>query len=189
MKRYRNASEVWRVNVALSETTIASSAAVTRNNDADVYAVGTTRVDLYDRNAGEYDVWLSKFDGLTGEVLWSRQIGSNMSDTGVNVIVDHFGNAVVCGSTDGVLNASDVNSTQSVLGQRDSFVASYSPTGQLRWLRQYGTDTVDACSFGVSHSNGDILFYGYSQRNDVTDFGVMFSKFDERGNFVFTSTL
>lgn len=183
-KLYLNESEVWRQSIGLSEHTIGNQAALAHNNDADVYVVGTTSEDLFDENAGEKDAFLIKYAGRSGDVVWSRQIGTNATDRGLNVIVDHFGNAVITGTTTGVMNATDKNTTDSVLEGADSFVASYSTQGDLKWIRQFGTGNSDASTYSVSNSNGDVLVYGYT-KIDSTNWGVLYSKFDENGNQIF----
>eukprot|EP00040_Diaphanoeca_grandis_P040187 m.261542 g.261542 ORF g.261542 m.261542 type:complete len:502 (+) comp42392_c0_seq1:200-1705(+) len=188
IKKFLNTTEVWREDIGLSEYTIAHNTALGHNAAADVYVVGTTSENLFDQNAGEKDIFLVKYDGAYGSILWSRQIGTNASDRGLNVIVDHFGNAVVTGTTRGVLNPFDKNATGSVLEGEDAFIASYSTQGDLRWIRQFGTNVSDTASFSVSNSNGDVLVYGYTQI-DGTNWGVLYTKFDQDGNTVLHATI
>jgi outer membrane protein assembly factor BamB len=66
--------------------------AVTTSPDGYVYAGGTTEGSFAATNAGETDVFLSKYDAA-GSTLWSRQIGSSGDDAIHAIVVDSGGNA------------------------------------------------------------------------------------------------
>ena len=83
-----------------------------------VYVSGVTRGVLGDANAGEQDVFLSKFDS-SGATLWTRQFGSETIDYNRDVAVDALGNAYLP-STTGYGNA---------LGA----LTKVSPNGDLSW--------------------------------------------------------
>jgi len=86
--------------------------------DGSIYAAGFS--------AG--DAFLAKWSS-EGEHQWLRRIGSTRSDYGTSVGVDDDGNIIVAGSTEGTL-------ITPVLGERDAFLARFTPMGDRLWLQQ-----------------------------------------------------
>ena len=77
----------------------ASSVAVTPEG---TYVVGGTAGVLAGQsNSGGFDAFVIKYDAV-GNVVWTRQFGTNFHDSGYDVAVDSTGVYVV-GGTDGVL--------------------------------------------------------------------------------------
>jgi outer membrane protein assembly factor BamB len=81
-----------------------------------ILVTGLTTGNLGGPNAGNDDVFLASFD-LSGQLLWTRQIGTAQIDDARGVSADGFGNIYVAGSTTGVLGASSAGSTDAFLAK------------------------------------------------------------------------
>ena len=71
------------------------------DSTGNAYITGLTRGSLDGNpNAGELDIFLAKYD-TNGNKLWTRQLGTSESDSGLGVSVDGSGNVYVAGTTTG----------------------------------------------------------------------------------------
>lgn len=92
------------------------------------------------RSVGGYDVFVASFTP-EGAHRWSQQLGGAMIDGSTAVATDDVGNTFVTGyfqasqSFGGALIAS--------AGLRDVFLAAFSPAGEPRWFRHYGSAEED----------------------------------------------
>src|SRR4029079_6655391 len=110
---------------------------------------GSEVIDATGANA-----YLRKYD-ISGNLVWSRQAGSNGNDYSGSVSVDGLGNVYISGNRDGSLGGSNA-------GGRDAFVSKYNAAGAMLWTRQYGTSE-DDLSFGVSADHlGNVFMTGYT---------------------------
>jgi hypothetical protein len=131
---------------------------VAADSFGNVYVVGNTNGDLGGVNAGNWDVFLSKYD-TAGTLLWTTQYGSSSSDYGQRVSTDDLGNVFVAGNTYGDLDG--VNA-----GSSDAFVSKFNSVGNLLWTEQFGSssddrsESVSADGFGnvyvSGNTNGDL---------------------------------
>jgi hypothetical protein len=77
-------------------------------------------------SSGLWDAFIRKYDNA-GNVVWTRQFGSNSGDLVYGVAVDSSGSALVVGNTDGALPGQTSN------GGKDAFIVNYeNPPGLLR---------------------------------------------------------
>jgi beta-propeller repeat-containing protein len=77
---------------------------VSVDGSGNVYVTGYTRGGLDgNTNVGDLDMFLTKYD-TSGTRLWTRQLGTAISDWGEGVSVDGSGNAYVTGYTEGGLD-------------------------------------------------------------------------------------
>ena len=112
-----------------------------------VYVSGRAGADLPGASgAGGSDAFVRKFAG-DGAVLWTRQFGTADRDGASSVATDSSG-VYVAGTTSGEFPG------QTTEGLRDGFVRKYSPTGTLRWTRQFGTTNQDTVHGIVVTSDG-----------------------------------
>lgn len=115
---------------------------------------------------GDGDALVTRLDG-TGAVLWSRQFGTTASDEATAVTTSDDGDAIVAGSTEGRTDG-DVGGT---LGQRDAWLARMDPSGNLRWLTQFGTpgrDTALAAGQGGDPRRGNEVFVAAGSTDGAT---------------------
>jgi hypothetical protein len=105
------------------------SAAMAGSGNA--YVAGETWGSLGGPSAGVEDAFLRKYDEA-GNVLWTRQLGTNYHDHGYSVAADANGNAYLAGTTSGSLGGPNA-------GDTDAYLAKYDAVGTSLWTRQLGT--------------------------------------------------
>jgi hypothetical protein len=150
-----------------------------------IYISGETRGSLDSPNAGNNDAFVAKYDA-TGNLQWTRQVGSSASDVGNGIAADHLGNVFITGYTSGSLSGPNA-------GNNDAFVAKYDAAGNLQWTRQLGTSASDV-SNGVS---ADGLGYVYITGSTAGSIGgpsagsndAFVAKYDAAGNLQWTRQL
>jgi hypothetical protein len=99
-----------------------------------VYVSGSTGGNLFGPGAGNWDAFLAKYS-TSGNLLWSRQLGTAGADWGHALAVDAAGNAYLSGETDGDLGGA--------VGSSDVFLAKYDAAGNIVWTQQIGTTEYD----------------------------------------------
>jgi hypothetical protein len=115
---------------------------VTVDAAGNVYIGGFTEGSLGGPSAGKTDAFLAKYDA-SGNLLWTRQMGTPSYDYGYSVALDACGNAYIGGYTQGSLKGNAASS--------DAFLAKYDPSGKMLWFRRTVTGwnlsvAVDAAS-------------------------------------------
>jgi hypothetical protein len=123
------------------------------DRSGNVYGVGYTAGKLGAKQFGSEDAFVRKF-GPTGKALWTRQFGTTQSDVAHGVAVDASGDVVVVGRTDGALGKAQA-------GGGDAIVRRYSPSGRLRWTRQFGTAERDEALGVAIDGSGNAYVVGY----------------------------
>jgi hypothetical protein len=118
---------------------------------------------------------------------WTRMTGSSSDDYAYAVAVDHSGNAIAAGATQGSISGGNA-------GRYDMFVAKYNPAGTRLWVRQRGSDQREF-AYGVgADPSGNIYVTGYTggdldgntHSGANTYFDVFVMKFDASGNWGWT---
>jgi hypothetical protein len=107
---------------------------------------------------GGMDFFLAKVS-KEGRFLWVRSIGGSLVDRGYGVITDPAGHAYVTGhfqSTDAQANGQTLPNA----GDYDVFVAKYSSTGELLWIRTAGGKGYDYGHGIALDSKGDVIVTG-----------------------------
>jgi len=122
-------------------------------DDAGVTVVGSTDGRLPDqRNAGGVDAFVARF-APDGRELWLRQLGTRKDDRATSVAVGN-GGAYVAGSTAGVLGRRHG-------GPTDAFIAHVDSSGNVRWVRQFGTNGDDE-ALGIQVRSGSVHAVGWT---------------------------
>jgi hypothetical protein len=165
-----------------------------------VYVAGNTSGDLDGVGGGDPlfgggDLFLAKF-GPSGNLLFTRQLGTPADDTGNAVAVDGAGNVFVAGSTSGDLDG--VGGGDPLFGGGDFFLAKFDPAGNLLFTRQLGTVPADEARGVAVDGAGNVYVVG-STAGDLDGVGVddplvggtdfFLAKFDPAGNLLFTRQL
>ncbi len=99
---------------------------------------GSSTDDLGDRarvSAGVQDVAIIAID-RDGAFQWAQLLGGAGYDQASTPAVDGAGNLVLAGSFSETVDFGDGPRTS--VGARDVFVGSWTPGGQLRWVRTFG---------------------------------------------------
>ncbi|HMU78975.1 MAG TPA: hypothetical protein PKC57_01840, partial [Microthrixaceae bacterium] len=128
----------------------------------------------------------------TGSVRWARQFGTVATDEADAVTTSDDGDVIVGGSTDGRTDGDLVGT----LGARDAWMARIDPSGNLRWLTQFGSpgaDRVRAVGRGGDPLRGTELFVGGGSTGgsigSTTSLGgldAMTAAFDASGRLVWS---
>ncbi len=96
----------------------------------------------------------------SGAFLWGDQFGTGTLDTAQGVAIDAAGNIDVTGLTYGTLAPSIAGSGA---GSGDVWVAQFSSSNTLNWIRQFGTSAFDRPNSIAVDATGDIFLTGYTQ--------------------------
>ena len=138
----------------LGTTANDGSQGISTDSLGNVYISGGTSACLGDSHAGDTDAFVSKYDA-TGDLLWTRQLGTNKFDSSFAVSTDVLGNVYISGETQGILVPGSP-------GGNDAFASKYDTEGNLLWTGQWGTTLSDQ-SRGISVDNlGNIFISGYT---------------------------
>ncbi|MGQ9692869.1 MAG: SBBP repeat-containing protein [Thermaceae bacterium] len=97
-----------------------------------LYIAGHTLGSLGGPNRGDWDFFVGKFDP-SGKRLFLRQYGTNRWDKVVGVSVSPQGYVYVAGFTYGAFPG------HRSMGDRDAFLARLDSSGNLVWVKQYGS--------------------------------------------------
>ncbi len=139
---------------------------------------------------GEEDIFLAKLSE-DGDIIWIRKAGGKLGDVASGLTFDNFGNILLTGA----FRDTAYFNTDSLISydNRDAFIASYAPNGDLNWVKnalkgtanQYGQDI-------ISDSKGNIILAGSFKNSVIIDADTIFSeksnlnlcltKFDSLGN-------
>lgn len=129
-------------------------AAATDNND-NIFVAGYISGSIDNQPyVAEEDCFISKFNS-NGERLWTKMFGTELYDYIKCITIDTNGNIYVAGTTYGNFG------TFTNQGWQDIFVAKFSPTSELIWLKQFGSardDTVESIIW--NNNNNEILVCG-----------------------------
>ncbi len=98
-------------------TSLENEVAVAADAMGNVFVTGATRGSLAGTNAGDWDVFLRKFNA-SGDAIWSRQQGTSGVDISFDIKADGAGGAYITGETRG-----------------DAFVSRYDAAGNQLWHR------------------------------------------------------
>jgi hypothetical protein len=124
-----------------------------RDSAGNLFVTGWTSGDLGGTSAGLNDVFLSKLSP-SGSVTWSVQAGTAMDDRGIQVAVDAAGNSFVTGPTAGKIGSDPW------LEGNDVFVLKVDPSGNVVWIRQFGTRSDDMGLDIGCLSDGELVVSG-----------------------------
>jgi hypothetical protein len=143
---------------------------------------GTSDTFSGNTNAGNYDVFVAKYDS-SGNQVWVKQFGTSSSDFGSGIAVDSSGNAYIAGQTNGTF-AGNTNA-----GSADMFIAKYDSSGNQVWVKQFGTSSGDFGSGIAVDASGNTYTTGYTEGalagNISAGSADMFiAKYDTSGNQV-----
>lgn len=102
---------------------------------------------------GGDDIFVRKYSA-TGQIEWTRQLGSSVNDSGYSCASGPNGVSYVAGYTSGALDGA------SSLGVADAFLMSFDSSGTALWTRQFGTFAMDLAYSVAVAANGDVLVAG-----------------------------
>jgi hypothetical protein len=122
-------------------------------------------------NAGGYDMFIAEISG-SGTHLWSKRFGGTGSEIVSSIGLDAQDNIFVGGQFSGTTDLGGGSMTSQ--GGMDIFLAKYSPTGDFRWAKHFGTSEHDYLNdLAVEASTGNVVITGSfpGSNNNPLDFG------------------
>ncbi len=138
--------------------------------------------------SGNWDVVTVKYDSL-GNVLWAKKGSSYRQDRGNSITIDADGNYLVAGYFGGT-NTDTVNFNGYKLtgyGDRDPFIAKYTPAGDLLWVKAAGSSEGSEEAWGViTDANNNVYVTGMFK--GTANFGT-FQAVSEGGQDCFVTKL
>jgi Ca2+-binding RTX toxin-like protein len=131
-------------------------------------------------NQGLADAYIAKYDAL-GNQLWAKLLGTSASDFSNGISRDNNGNLYIVGNTSGSL----LGNTN--LGAQDAYIAKYDGLGNLIWVKQFGTSSIDDASAIKIDSSNNIYLIGSTNGSlsGNTNLGAQdayIAKYDALGN-------
>ena len=159
----------------------ATGRGVALDPSGNVFVAGSTTGSLGGTNGGAFDVFLRKYDPV-GDVLWTRQFGTEASEEAWAVAVDASGNAYVVGTT--TVGVAD----------DDVLLLKYDPDGALLWDRQFGSvEAEEDIGYGVAvDADGNVYVTGSTLGRIADDavktpvYDLFLRKFDPAGGVLWT---
>ncbi|MFN8241421.1 MAG: SBBP repeat-containing protein [Bacteroidales bacterium] len=147
-----------------------------------IYISGKTTGNLGGINKGRNDGFIIKLDG-SGKVIWQSQFGSVDDEDVQWSAIDESGNIYVTGFTTGSLSGKNH-------GREDLFIAKYTPSGDLSWLKQFGTDSTDIAKSVCTDGKGNVFIAGFTTgklgNKSVGGSDCFILKLDYSGNLIST---
>ncbi|MDQ3046825.1 MAG: SBBP repeat-containing protein [Bacteroidota bacterium] len=144
------------------------------DNAGNVYIAGKYEMNAYFGGtyvgcAGNHDMYIAKYSP-NGTFQWVKTAGGTGGDYALAVAVDGAGNSYVTGEIESTAKFGSVSISSN--GDNDIFIAKYSTTGSLLWVKKLGGGTKSDKGFGISISGSSIYITG---------------KFEGTGNFAGTT--
>ena len=171
---------VWARQFGTSGYEVATGLVV--DGSANVVVAGYTSGSLEGVSAGMYDAFVRSFDEA-GNVIWTRQFGTSMSEFATSVAVDDSGSVVVVGWTYGSLEGVSA-------GGIDAFARKFDAAGSVVWTRQFGTSSHDYAQGVAVDDSANVVVVGMTggSLEGVSAGGVdaFVRKFDAAGNVLWT---
>lgn len=147
-------------------------------------------------SAGLGDGFLCKYDS-NGNFLWVKTITGTATEACQKVAVNDKGDVFVMGYSEGDFSADDISFTS--LGEDDAFVAKYSSSGVLKWIKRFGGAGEDYPYSLALDGNGRCVVVGTfehsisignvtltSQNDSLYD--AFIAKFDKKGNLLWATS-
>lgn len=156
---------VWAVSMGGSGTDNGNGIAV--NTVGEVYCVGKFETTAAFgtstlTSAGNSDIFISKLDGLSGNVITVKQLGAGGYEQGSAVALDASGKVYITGQFNGIVNFDAFNLSSS--GNADAFIAKFDPiSNTITWASAMGGQTVDSGYGVVIDGNGFLYCTGTFQ--------------------------
>jgi hypothetical protein len=120
-----------------------------------VYVCGHTEGSFGGPSAGNYDVWLVRYDSA-GNQAWIRQFGSSGADEAYAAAPDGAGGVYLSGFTFGSLSGQSA-------GVHDVWIARYDSAGNRIWIRQFGTSSYDQAFAATPDGAGGMYVGGLTE--------------------------
>ena len=118
----------------------------------------------------DYDVFIAKYRGNDGTLVWVKRAGGSHADHGFGVATDPAGNVFVTGAFQDVGRFNVITHTSA--GDYDMFIAKYDSSGEVLWVKRAGGNDSDAGLAVALDSENHVLvagkFQGTAYFDDIT---------------------
>ncbi len=155
------------------------------DKNGNVYIAGNTKGALAGKSNGKTDGFVSKFDS-TGNIIWTKQFGTNEDDNINWLTLDQTGHLYVTGCTNGVLGEKN-------FGKEDVIIARFDTNGNIEWQKQFGSDSTDVGNMVYVDFQGYIYVAAATKGTmDKLSFGgvdYVILKLDSKGNLIWMKQL
>jgi hypothetical protein len=177
-------------NLSAIKGATATARAITSGPDGSVYVIAdaTGKTNGLSPKSSR-DVVLMKYD-TTGQVVWSRALGSAAPAEGFSIDVGANGTIAVAGAVDGKADKA-VSTTGD---RRDSFVATFDREGRDLWYHQQGAYGNDSASQVQVGDDGSVFVLGsttesYGGAGTIGGKDVYLQAFEASGAVRYTTSL
>lgn len=109
-------------------------------------------------SAGSYDIFVAKFDGVTGAHLWSKRFGSANDDRVAGLAVDSANNVVFTAFSDAAIDFGGGSLAGN--GALDAMVVKLDPMGNHVWSKRFGDGGNQLIGEVVIDAQNNILLEG-----------------------------
>ncbi|MES2592983.1 MAG: T9SS type A sorting domain-containing protein [Bacteroidota bacterium] len=106
---------------------------------------------------GSNDIVVAKYD-LNGNLIWARNDGGVYNEEVLGITYDLAGNVYICGFF--TTKASFGSTTITGYGDRDIYVAKYSPSGNFLWAKKAGGSAKDEAKAIKCDAAGNVYICG-----------------------------
>lgn len=112
------------------------------------------------------------------ELEWFKLLGSQGAENGKRVSTDLEGNVITFGTFEFTASYFPANGAPSItaVGAPDGFISKYSPTGDLLWIRSFGSSEYDDCTALAIDFECNIYAGGNFQNEMTFEDGFGFSE-------------
>lgn len=122
-------------------------------------------------NTGGDDVFIAKYDGSNGNVLWAKNGSGSGNDQARSLTTDGSGNVYVAGYfysasiifSPNILNNSNLNGSSA-----DLFIVKYNSAGTVQWSQKAGGNVEDDFAYSVTNASGNIYLAGPFASSSIT---------------------
>lgn len=125
----------------------------------------------YLNSNGDHDGFLTKFDA-NGNVIWAKKVSGPYYEVAKGVTSDNYGNVYITGvfCYGATFNSTAVNP----YGQGDIFIASYTSSGSLRWIKKAGSGGYDEGTAIRADGSGNVYVTGRFEGNAVFGYTTLY---------------
>lgn len=145
---------------------------ITTDNNGNIFMCGLFRGTVkfgsstYISSSGNNDIFVAKYDA-NGNFLWVKKAGSSQRDEAKSIVCDYSGNVYITGL---YKNGCNFGSTTLYGSNMNAFVAKYSSSGSLIWVKQAG-GTWDDVGWSIAIDKNAGRLYVGGEFNASTNFG------------------
>ena len=137
-------------------------------------------------NAGNYDIFLAKYDA-NGNLFWAKSAGGNLDDYAQSIAVDASGNVFAAGdfkSSTIAFGSSTLTNIDNTASTTDIFLAKYDSNGNVLWAKNPGGNSSDNALSVAADGSGNIIVAGDFQSPSLVFGSVTVPNSDNLGNTV-----